>query len=207
MSSKFFSIIRFLIFFTIMVFIFLPEQMMDLIFDHSVNYEELLQEIASPKLYFILFVFLIIFINILKEKDDHPNDNDWKEMLKYFSKNYHPLKKLSFKFGSGYIGYETNFNFLLICADTVGLYIKHIFPFNLTLKPILIPWSEISLIKTEKKKPPFLQIPSFINNKSGISAQTKYVKINLNKFPEQEIVIQWEDDFDSFVPSSLKVKK
>ncbi len=129
-------------------------------------------------------------------------DSGWKDLAKYFANNYAKPNNSRFVSGSGYIGKVSHNGMLKVCADEVGFYIKAMFPFSFGHNPLLIPWSEISLLKKESALVSN-KTPDFIRKLAASFTRKKYMKIQLQNHPEQNIVIHWEDDFNQFVPPSV----
>lgn len=184
-----------------MVLHFLPKENQPVLaIEYAVKFEEYLQGFLSSIWFFVFFVAMWVFVSFKLGKD-----SGWKNLAKYFSAAYADPKNSKFVSGSGYIGTVSHNGMLKVCADEAGFYIKAMFPFNFGHKPLLIPWDEMSYLKLEKALTSN-KAPDFVKSIAALFTRKKYMRIELHNFPDQNILIHWEDGFSEYVPHSLTIE-
>jgi hypothetical protein len=131
----------------------------------------------------------IFVMHILAKK------SGWKKLADHYSKNYAPPLTSKFLRGSGYIGNVSYNGVLKVCVDTLGIYLKMMFPFNIGHKPLLIPWHDVEDLTGKEALVPE-KTPRFLRKIAEMFSWNEYKRVNLKPHPDQNLVIHWNKRFD-----------
>ena len=196
--GRFLGLVWFIAFGGFVILNFMPnEDKPELATIYAEKFEAFLQWFLSPLLVFCFFIAMWRFVSFKLGKD-----SGWKNLATVFAENYVGPSNSKFVTGSGYIGNISHNGMLKVSADEVGFYIKAMFPFSFGHKPLQIPWNEISCLKEEKALVSS-NTPNLIKSIAASFTRKKYMKIELQAHPDQNIVIHWEDEFNKYVPSTV----
>ncbi len=152
----------------------------------------------------LLIVFMIFFpifwfsiLNGLFKK------SGWKDLSKRFGKCPESFCNPNKYYLTGGLFGKVNFASMLYHgASQSGLVIKPMFPFKITMSSLHFGWSEIESIKIQKG----LYTGSkddFLNKIKSRLSTFDYANIKLREYPNQTIVIKWQNEFINFVPLNI----
>lgn len=163
------------------------------------QFRDLLEAFLKSPWFIVVFIAMWFFVAIQLAKK-----SGWKNLAEQYSRHYVAPVTTSFSRGSGYIG-KTSYNGVLrVCADSLGLYLKIMFPFSFGHKPLLIPWSDIKNVTDEKALVPE-KTPKILRKIAELLTRSKYMKIELKSYPDQKLVVHWDKRFnDLSILSNLR---
>jgi len=143
--------------------------------------------------------FLVVFITMWLLVAFHlAKKSGWKNLAEQYSLHYVAPVKSSFSKGSGYIGSISYNGVLKVYADSLGLYLKIMFPFSFGHKALIIPWSDIKTVTDEKALVPE-KTPKILRKIAELVTRASYKKVVLKSYPDQRLVIHWDKRFNGLL--------
>ena len=162
--------------------------------EYAIEYRNLfrasLEAFLKSPWFLVVFIAMWFFVVIHLAKK-----SGWKGLAELYSGDYVSPIMSNFSRGSGYIGKISYNGILKVCADSVGLYIKVIFPFSFGHKPLLIPWRDIKNVVDEKALVSD-KTPKILRKVAELFTRAKYKRIELKTYPDQKLVIPWDKRFN-----------
>jgi hypothetical protein len=184
---------------TFFILNFVPsDQLPEIAIEYRSQFWALLESFLSSSWFFVFFIFMWVFVAFQLAKD-----SGWKMLAEKYSLHYIEPTFSKFSTGSGYIGKTSHNGILKICVDNSGLYLKTMFPFNFGHKPMLIPWSDVAELTDEKALVPE-KTPKLLRVIAEKITRKVYKRVVLDTFPDQKIIVHWEDRFNESIPSNLQ---
>jgi len=128
----------------------------------------------------------------------------WLKLNKKYPVSNNKLKELrkKFCFDNANINGLYYYNYLYSYINRDGIFIKHLFPFSLIMRPVFIPWNHVSGIKF---------VHSVQNNKNFLTkllqkfSLNKYIKIYLCDFQEDYFfIIRWKPAYEGCLPEKMQ---
>ena len=164
---------------------------------YAASFESMLMSFLDS--YWLLVFFLCAWLGILAKLS---SNSGWKTLSEKYGIKRLTGDRLQFRAVSGYVGEVRCDGSLKIAVTTQGLYLKVLFLFKFGHKDLFIPWSDIT-ISVEKRGLLPAKAPLFLSRLMGRLLHSTYLRVHLQHFPNQKLILEVPDSLLTHIPSEI----
>lgn len=164
-------------------------------------FERALDEFVLSGLFAIVFLACFIFAEVWSNKK-----MGWKDLASRYALSKDRFRQLRPRLASGqaYMN-DMRYNGIHIALVPEGIVLKHPFPFSCFSTALLLPWSDIEVVRITRNPFPKRSRRGLQHFFSRLM-RSKYLEVKLTFFPEQTIFLWWENEWRSVIPEGIRLE-
>jgi hypothetical protein len=171
----------------------------ELLKGYAHRFHKVLDAFMLSGLFGIVFLACFIFVLIWMNKK-----MGWRDLASRYSLSKDRFRQLRPRLVSSQ-AYMNNlrYNGIHIGLVPEGIVLKHPFPFSCFSTGLLLPWSDIEVVRITRN--PFPKgSRRHLQHFFSRLMRSKYLEVKLRFFPEHTIFLWWENEWRSVIPGNIK---